>query len=74
MKFKDYTFGFADAEKEYLRIPSLFQDAFYDPREVVDRIINDHAFLLVGRKGVGKTAYASKVKSLSKQGKYIPAH
>jgi len=66
MKFKDYEFGFADAEKEYLRIPSLFQDAFYDPRKIIDRLINDHPFLLVGRKGVGKTAYASKIKSLSK--------
>lgn len=65
MQFKDYKFGFADAEKEYRRIPSLFQEAFYDPRGVVDHLINDYPFLLIGRKGVGKTAYAAKISSLS---------
>lgn len=57
--------GFADAEKEYHRIPALFQEAFYDPRGIVNNLINDYPFLLVGRKGVGKTAYASKIISLS---------
>lgn len=65
MRFKDYKFGFADAEKEYRRIPALFQEAFYDPRDIVNRLINDYPFLLVGRKGVGKTAYAAKIISLS---------
>lgn len=65
MRFGDYKFGFADAEKEYRRIPSLFQEAFYDPRGIVDYLINGYPFLLVGRKGVGKTAYASKIISLA---------
>lgn len=65
MRFKDYKFGFADAEKEYRRIPALFQEAFYDPRGIVDYLLNDYPFLLIGRKGVGKTAYAAKISSLS---------
>lgn len=66
MVFKDYKFGFADAEKEFFRIPALFQEAFYDPRNVTDRLINDYPFILVGRKGVGKTAFAAKIRSLAK--------
>lgn len=65
VRFKEYKFGFADAEKEYRRIPDLFKNAFYDPRDIVGRLINDHPFLLIGRKGVGKTAYAAKINSLS---------
>ena len=44
MKLKDYEFGFADAEKEFLRIPALFETAFYDPKEIVQNLVDGYAF------------------------------
>lgn len=65
MKLSEYTFGFADAEKEYTRIPQIFTTAFFDPRNVINKLINEYHFLLIGRKGVGKSAFSSKIQSLS---------
>ncbi|AKA71496.1 P-loop ATPase, Sll1717 family [Clostridium scatologenes] len=65
MKLEDYQFGFADAAKEYTLIPEIFEKAFYDPKGIVDKLINKWAFMLVGRKGVGKSAFSAKIQSLS---------
>lgn len=62
MKLKNFQFGFADAEKEFNRIPDIFKESFYDPNEIVEKLINRHQFLLVGRKGVGKSAVISKIR------------
>ncbi|WP_455577598.1 P-loop ATPase, Sll1717 family [Anaerosinus sp.] len=61
----EYEFGYADANKEYNRIPDIFKIAFCDNRKIVNKLINSYNFLLVGRKGVGKSAYCSKIRSLS---------
>lgn len=65
MKLSEYTFGFADAEKEYSRLPQIFTTAFFDSRNVVSKLINEYHFLLIGRKGVGKSAFSAKIQSLS---------
>lgn len=65
VKFIDYEFGYADAEKEYTRVPEIFEDAFYDLHNTVTRLIKDHYFLLIGRKGVGKSAVRAKIQSLA---------
>ena len=65
MQLKDYQFGFADATKEYTRIPKIFEIAFCDNRKITDKLLNSYQYLLIGRKGVGKSAYSSKIQSLS---------
>lgn len=65
-KLKEYEFGFADATKELSRNPEIFEKAFCDPRDIVSKLINSYQFLLVGRKGVGKSAYSAKIQSMSK--------
>lgn len=65
LTFEDYEFGFADAEKEYTRVPKIFENAFYDSRNTVRKLISDHYFLLIGRKGVGKSAVRAKIQSLA---------
>ena len=65
MQLKDYQFGFADATKEYTRIPQIFEIAFCDNRRITDKLLNSYQYLLIGRKGVGKSAYCSKIQSLS---------
>ena len=47
MLFKDYKIGFADAEKEYLRTPEIFKDAFFDVNGILDELINKYKFLLI---------------------------
>ncbi|MBS6559253.1 MAG: hypothetical protein KH355_03145 [Clostridiales bacterium] len=65
MKLEDYQFGFADATKEYSRVPEMFESAFCDPRRIVNKLLNSYEFLLIGRKGVGKSAFCSKIQSLA---------
>ncbi len=65
MQLQDYEFGFADATKEYSRIPQIFEIAFCDKHNITDKLLNSYQFLLVGRKGVGKSAYSSKIQWLS---------
>lgn len=67
MKFEDYQIGFADAAKEYTMIPEIFEKAFYDPKGIIDKLLNKWSFMLVGRKGVGKSAFSSKIQSLAQQ-------
>jgi hypothetical protein len=66
MKLSEYEFGFADATKELTRIPKIFENAFCDPRNIIDKLLNSYQFILIGRKGVGKSAFSSKLQSLSK--------
>ncbi len=65
MRFGDFKFGFADAMKELTRTPEIFEEAFCDPRNVVEKLLNSYQFLLIGRKGVGKSAFSSKIQSLA---------
>ncbi len=64
MVFSNYTFGFADADKEFLRIDKYFDSVFYDSQNNLDKIISGWPFIVVGRKGVGKSAYCAKIRSL----------
>lgn len=71
---EDFEFGYADAEKEFTRVPKIFEDAFFDPRNIVDKLINDPYFLLIGRKGVGKSAISAKIRSLANKDDNLYAH
>lgn len=73
-KFKDYTFGFADSETEFNRRPDIFTNAFYDPKEILNKLLNSHEFILIGNKGVGKTAYSAKIRSLIDSTENLNAH
>jgi hypothetical protein len=73
MKFKDYTFGFADSETELIRKPDIFKTAFYDPKEILNKLLYENHFILIGNKGVGKTAYSAKIRSISDANEKINA-
>lgn len=66
-QLKMYRFGFADAETEYQREPETLEQSFYDPMEIVPKLTEDFPFLLVGRKGNGKTAVAAKLRLMAKR-------
>lgn len=62
MRLSEYQFGYADSTKELLIAPEIFESAFYDPHEILDKLKNSWKYMLVGRKGVGKSAFSSKIQ------------
>lgn len=70
MKFEEYTFGYADADKEFLRIDNFFDEIFFDPKDHLTKLLNGWEFLVVGRKGVGKSAYNAKLRSMQSSNLY----
>jgi hypothetical protein len=74
MNFGKYQFGFADAEKEYSRVPTLFEEAFFDSDGIINKLINSYHFMLIGRKGVGKSAFSAKIQSISNTSSNIHAY
>ena len=67
MQFKDYKFGYADADKEYVRLLNYFDIVFYDPLNNLDKLLNDFPFIVVGRKGIGKSAYCAKIRAIDNE-------
>lgn len=70
MNFEDYTFGFADADKEFSRIDNYFNEIFFDPKGHLTKLLTGWEFLVVGRKGVGKSAYSAKLRSMQSSNLY----
>lgn len=66
MIFNDLFFGFADASKEFMIEPILFEKSFYDPYGIITQLQEDWKYIVVGRKGVGKSAFSSKLQSKAK--------
>ena len=65
MVLGEYKFGYADATKELMIEPEIFEKAFYDPHDILDKLMYSWKYMLVGRKGVGKSAYSSKIQYIS---------
>lgn len=66
MLLSEYQFGKANAETEFLLTPIIFEKAFFDSRNIVEKLLNDYPFMLIGRKGVGKSAFSAKIASIAK--------
>lgn len=64
-KLKGINFGYADSEKELRETPELFDKAFVDPCNYLDELLYGIKFLVLGRKGSGKTAYGAKIRRLA---------
>lgn len=67
MEFKSIAFGTADANTEKAKNPRLLIEGFLDAKEYISSIMNRDKFLVLGPKGSGKTAIASKLDLLSKE-------
>ncbi|MBQ6895958.1 MAG: hypothetical protein IJN69_01955 [Oscillospiraceae bacterium] len=61
VNFKDIFFGCSDANTEAERYPKDFKLSFFDPNNYMEELINGYKFLLIGRKGEGKTAYNAQI-------------
>lgn len=60
--FREIDFGSARAEWEGTNTPELIRKGFFDPNEIVDTLINKNVYLILGRKGSGKSAIAEKIR------------
>ncbi len=58
-------FGTSDADTELIRTPKIFTNAFFDPDNNINELINGYKFVVIGRKGDGKSAYYARMKCLS---------
>jgi hypothetical protein len=58
-------FGLARAELEAAKFPILLTDGFLDNRNIVDKLVHQHPFLVLGYKGSGKSAVAEKLNLLA---------
>lgn len=65
MKLGEYKFGYADATKELMIEPEIFEQAFYDPHGILQKLINSWKYMLIGRKGVGKSAFSAKIQFMA---------
>lgn len=72
-KLSGINFGYADSEKELLETPELFDSAFVDPKNHLDKLLYKMQFLVLGRKGSGKTAYGAKIRRLAMENPDIVA-
>lgn len=64
-KLNKVFFGYADAEEEFNQKPELFDSAFVDPHNYLDKILNGSKYLILGRKGAGKTAFSAKIRRMA---------
>lgn len=66
VKFKDLQRGYIDGKSESIYNRENFKNAFYDLGEVLHKLknMNYPTSILIGRKGVGKSAYGAKLTML----------
>ena len=68
LNLKEVFFGYADADTEANRNPTLFQEVFFDPHDHLKELVHGDIFMVRGRKGEGKTAYGARIRLLSGEG------
>lgn len=63
--FKDFLYGYLDADTEYSCNQDKFDEIFYDKNNLFNKLsdLNRPTSIVIGRKGVGKSAYAAKLRS-----------
>ncbi len=68
MRIGDIVFGLTAAEEERARDPRLLLEGFLDAFGFVKQVKDGHEFLILGPKGSGKSAIASRIELLARQG------
>lgn len=74
MKLGEYKFGYADATKELMIEPEIFKLAFCDPHDILNKLVNTWKYMLIGRKGVGKSAFSAKIQFIAEYEEKYFAH
>ena len=69
LNFGDLLVGYLDAETEVRYNSDSFEEFFYDLNDTLPKLnnLNRPTALVIGRKGVGKSAYAAKMQLLNNE-------
>lgn len=62
--FQDINFGYASAQQEGTRSPTLLIDGYLDLHDICKTAIDGSEFLILGYKGSGKSAVAERLRLL----------
>ena len=62
MKLKEFSLGYSDAKNEFLTTPEILINCFYDNNNILEKLLNGNKYILLGTKGVGKSAYNAKIQ------------
>lgn len=65
MKFSGINFEYTDAQEERIHAPELIDSAYVDINSITEEILKPNKYLVYGPKGSGKSALASKLKTMS---------
>lgn len=71
MKLKEFNLGFSDAKNELLRTPEILINCFHDNNNILEKLLNGDKYMLLGTKGVGKSAYSAKIQLEAKNNSNI---
>ena len=63
LDYRDIKFGEASAEEELDKNPRFIVEGFYDVGGVLNTILNETEFLVLGNKGSGKSILGEHLKS-----------
>lgn len=67
LRIQDVVFGLAAAEEERAKRPQLLLEGFFDAFGYVKEVAEGNKFLVLGPKGSGKSAIASRIELLAKE-------
>lgn len=59
--FQKIVFGEISAEQERKKCPQVIVDGFLDFDNIIDKLLHNHEYLVLGNKGSGKTMVANKI-------------
>lgn len=62
---------YADAKEEFLDNPDLFSKMYYDPKNHIGSLLTSSRYIVLGRKGTGKTALKHKFTLVAEANKSI---
>ncbi len=62
MDFRNINFGKADAQEEGVECPDLLTQGYYEIDDIVKHVCDTSAFLILGYKGAGKSAFSEHLK------------
>ena len=64
-KFSEIKLGYASAEEESSTRPDLLIEGFFNHDQIIEKLMNEEKFIVLGYKGSGKSAIAQHLKLIS---------
>ena len=69
IRFNKINFGLAAGESEASQFPQLVKEGFLDNQGVIRKLLDEHKYIVLGRKGSGKSLIGEKLSSIANERK-----